>query len=186
MTRSHRRPKQQKEIKFMKNQNIMFTRSIPQMSKARLVRSALALGIVALIMQVSVARAQAFDLSSLNGAYADSLSGFHPVSPRSPHVLLPISGNAAVYEVGLFTFDGAGGFTARAVFNFSSGLIFNANWSQNLTGTYTVNANGTGSMTLTPQGHRRHFVIGAGGNEVRYIGTDPDTGIVIGGSMGKQ
>ena len=32
----------------MKNQNIMFTRTIPQMSKARLLRSALALGILAL------------------------------------------------------------------------------------------------------------------------------------------
>jgi hypothetical protein len=55
-----------------------------------------------------------------------------------------------------------------------------------VTGTYTVNADVTGSMTLIPQGHRRHFVIGAGGNELKYIGTDPDTGIVIGGSMVKQ
>ena len=34
----------------MKNQNVMFTRSIPKMSKARLFRSVLALGLVALIM----------------------------------------------------------------------------------------------------------------------------------------
>jgi hypothetical protein len=174
----------EKEIKFMKNQNIMFTRSIPQMSKTRLFRSALALGVVALIMHVSLLRAQAYDLSSLNGRYADSSAGFHPVSPGSPNHLLPISGYAAVYQVGLYTFDGAGGFTARAVFNFSSGLIFNAEWSQNLTGTYTVNADGTGTTTLP--GHRRHFVICDDGKQLKWIGTDPDTGIVVGGSMVKQ
>ena len=66
----------------MKNQNIMFTRSVPKMSKARLFRSVLALGIVALIMQVSLPRAEAYDLSSLNGSYADFFSGFAPVSPK--------------------------------------------------------------------------------------------------------
>jgi hypothetical protein len=170
----------------MKNQNIMFTRSVPKLSKAGLFRSVLALGVVALVMHVSLLRAQAYDLSSLNGRYADSFSAFHPLSPGSPHVLLPISGYAAEYEVGLYTFDGAGGFTARAVFNFSSGVIFNADWSLNplFTGTYTVNADGTGTMTF--QEHRRNFVIGAGGNELKYIGTDPDTGIVLAGSMVKQ
>jgi hypothetical protein len=170
----------------MKNQNIMFTRSVPKMSKAGFFRSVLTLGVVALIMQVSTPRAQAYDLSSLNGRYADSFSGFHPVSPGSPNHLLPISGYAAIYEVGLYTFDGAGGFTARAAFNFSSGVIFNADWSLNplFTGTYTVNADGTGTMTWLE--HRRNFVIGAGGNELKYIGTDADTGIVVGGSMVKQ
>ena len=165
----------------------MFTRSVPKMSKAGLFRSVLALGVVALIMQLSLPRAQAYDLSSLNSRYADSFSGFHPVSPRPPGVLLPISGFATVYEVGLYTFDGAGGFTARAAFNFSGGNIFNADWSLNplFTGTYSVNADGTGTMTWPP-GHRRNFVIGAGGNELKYIGTDPDTGIVVGGSMVKQ
>jgi hypothetical protein len=173
----------------MKNQNIMFTGSSLQMSKARLIRSVLALGVVALIIHVSLPRAQAYDLSSLDGSYADSFSGFEP--PTQPGALLPlpqpISGFGAVYEVGLYTFNGAGGFTARAAFHFSGGVIVNANWSLNplFTGTYTMNADGTGTMTWEP-GHRRHFVIGAGGNEVKYIGTDPDTGIVIGGSMVKQ
>src|SRR5437899_11458848 len=69
----------------MKNQDIMFTRSVPKVSKARLFRSVLALAGVALIMQVSLPRAQAYDLSSLNGSYADSFSGFFPVSPGGPH-----------------------------------------------------------------------------------------------------
>ena len=170
----------------MKNQNIMFTRSVPNMSKARLFRSVVALGVVALIMHLSLPRAQAYDLSSLNGSYADSLSGFFPHSPGGPPpVPPPISVYGPVYEAGLYTFDGAGSFTARLVFNFGGGAILNASWSQNVTGTYTVNANGTGIMTLTGD-HRRHFVIGDGGRELKYLGTDPTGGIVVGGSMVKQ
>ena len=169
----------------MKNQNIIFTRCVPKMSKARLFRSVLALGVVALIMQISLPRAQAYDLSSLNGSYADSFSGFFPLSPGGgPHRPVPIDAYGPIYEAGLWTFDGAGSFTASLVFNFGGGVILNASWSQNVTGTYTVNANGTGTMTWTD--HRRHFVIGAGGNELKYVGTDPNTGIVVGGSMVKQ
>jgi hypothetical protein len=167
----------------MKNQNIMFTRSVPKMSKARLFRSILALGVVALIMHVSLPRAEAYDLSSLNGSYAGSFSGFTPIGPNPPPVLRPISVYAPEYAAGLWTFDGAGGFTALLVFNFGDGLIFGDNWDLNLTGTYTVNANGTGTMTL-PFGHRLHFVIGAGGNELKYIGTAASE--VTAGSMVRQ
>ena len=89
-----------------------------------------------------------------------------------------------MYEAGLYTFDGAGGFTARLVFNFGGGAILNTSWSQNVTGTYTVNANGTGTMTFTGN-HRRHFVIGDGGRQLRYVVTNLD-GDVTGGSMVKQ
>ena len=167
----------------MKNQNIIFTRSVPKTSKARLFRSVLALGVVALIMQVSLARAQAYDLSSLNGSYADSLSGFFPISQGSPP-MPPISAYGPVYEAGLWTFDGAGGVTATLVFNFGRGNIFGDNWNLNITGTYTVNTNGTGTMTVTGN-HRRHFVIGDGGRQLRYVVTNLD-GDVTGGSMVKQ
>jgi len=167
----------------MKNQNITFTRSILKMSKARLIRSVLALGVVALIMQVSLPRAQAYDLSSLNGSYADSLSGFFPVSHGAPPVS-PTSVYGPVYEAGLWTFDGAGGVTARLVFNVGGGLIINPSWSQNITGTYTVNTNGTGNMTFTGN-HSRHFVICDGGRQLKYVVTNPD-GDVTGGSMVKQ
>src|SRR6266576_3855101 len=165
----------------MKNQNIMFTRSIPNMSKARLFSSVLALAGVALIMQVSLPRAQAYDLSSLNGSYADSFSGFAPLSPGGQNRPVPIDAYGPVYEAGLYTFDGAGGFTASLVLNFGGGVILNVSWSQNVTGTYAVNANGTGIMTWTD--HRRHFVIGDGGRQLKYLGTDPTGGIVVGGSM---
>jgi len=162
----------------------MFTRSVPKISKARLFRLILALGVVALIMHVSPPSAEAYDLSSLNGSYAGSFSGLTPIGPVPPHgVLRPISGKAPEYAAGLWTFDGAGGFTALLVFNFGDGIIFGDNWDLNLTGTYTVNANGTGTMTL-PAGHRLHFVIGAGGNELKYIGTAASE--VTAGSMVKQ
>jgi hypothetical protein len=118
----------------MKNQNIMLTGSIPQMSKARLIRSVLALGLVALIMQVSLPGAQAYDLSSLNGSYADSFSGLAPVSPGGPHRPVPIDAYLPLYAAGLWTFDGAGGLTTRLVFNFGGGFIFGDNWDLNLTG----------------------------------------------------
>ena len=171
----------------MKNQNIMFTRRLHKMSKARLFRSVLALGVVALIMQVSVPRAQAFDLSSLNGDYADSSESLVPANPNKS--LAPISTYAPYYTVTLWTFDGAGGCTGRSVLNFGGGDIANPDFNQNVTGTYTVNANGTGSLSFTTvigSRHRRHFVIGAGGNELKYIGTDLTTGILSSGTMVKQ
>jgi len=167
----------------MKNQNIMFTGSVPRMLKARLFRSILMLGVVALIMQGFLPRGQAYDLTSLNGSYADSLSGFFPISHGSPPIP-PISTYGPVYEAGLWTFDGAGGVTATLVFNFGLGNIVGDNWDLNITGTYTVNANGTGSMTFTGN-HRRHFVIGDGGRQLRYVVTNLD-GDVTGGSMVKQ
>ena len=171
----------------MKNQNIMFTRSVPKMSKARLFRSVLALGVVALIMQVSLPCAQAFDVSSLNGNYADSYGGFVPANPHMPP-FATMSSYSPFYEAGLYTFDGAGNFTARLVFNFGGGAILNASFSQNVTGTYTVNANGTGTITFGAPGEqrRRHFAIGDGGRDLKYVGTDPDTGFVASGSMVKQ
>ena len=173
----------------MKNQNISFKRSILKTPKTRLFRLAPSLGVmalIALIMQVSLPCAQAYDLSSLNGNYADSYGGFIPPNPHSPP-FTSISSYSSFYEAGLYTFDGAGGFTARVVFNFGGGAILNASWSQNLTGgTYTVNANGTGTMSWDSGQHRRHFVIGDGEKQLRYVGTDPDTGFVASGSMVKQ
>jgi hypothetical protein len=162
----------------MKNQNITFTKSVPKMSKARLLRSVLALGVVALIMQVSLPCAQAYDLSSLNGSYADSGSGF------AGRTGVPVASAWAASGAGLFTFDGAGNFAATLVLN-NAGITI----QRNPTGTYTVNADGTGTIAWTSFGTpiSRFFVIGDGGNQVRYVQTDnPPTGAVFGGTMVKQ
>jgi hypothetical protein len=168
----------------MKNQNILFT---SHMSKLRLVKSSLVLGIVALIMQVSVPRVQAFDLSSLNGNYADTWQALVPASSRQ--VLPPLTTEAPYYVVALWTFNGAGSFTGRLVLNFGGGAIANTDFDQNITGTYTVDANGTGTMNWTiPGGEvaRRHFAIGAGGNELKYISTGLTGGVQSNGTMVKQ
>jgi hypothetical protein len=169
----------------MKNQNIEFTRSVPKMSKARLFRSVLALGLFALMMHVSLPRAEAYDLSSLNGSYADSFSGFFPISPGGPPRPVPIGAYGPFYSAGLWTFDGAGGLTVRLVFNFGGGFIVGDNWDLTFPGTYTVNLDGTGTTTFAGI-RRNHFVIGDGGRQLKYVGTDPTGGIVIGGSMVKQ
>src|SRR5262245_34991872 len=103
----------------MKNQNIIFAGIIPRISNARLVRSALALGIVALIMQLSLPSAQAFDLSSLNGNYADSSVTLVPETGQHP--LVRITAYAPYTTLALYTFDGAGGLTGRSVLNFGGG-----------------------------------------------------------------
>ena len=56
-------------------------------------------------------------------------------------------------------------------------------------GIYTVNANGTGTINWVSFGtpRRRTFVIGDGGNQVKWVEDDvPSTGGVVGGSMVKQ
>ena len=160
----------------MQNQNIVFTTSIPKMSKARLFRSVLALGAFALIMQVSLPRAQAYDLSSLSGASADSGSGFAS-EPGPP-------GNSAPsYGVGLWTFDGAGNFTASLVLDGLSVTIY-----PNISGTYNVNADGTGTINWVSFGIQRSraFVIGDGVKQIRYVHTDPTVAQTFGGTMVKQ
>src|SRR4029077_14639640 len=161
----------------MKNQNIMFTGTTPNMRKARLVRSALALGIVALIMQLSVPGTQAFDLSSLNGNYSDSYQALVPANGHQ--VLPPISTYSPYYVVAMWTFDGAGGLTGRLVLNFGGGLIANPDFLPILTGSYTVDATGTGTMNwmVGNDPARRHFVIGNGGNELKYISTGATNGV---------
>ena len=160
----------------MKNQNIMFTRNVPRMSKARLFRSVLALGAVALIMHVSLPLAQAYDLTSLNGAYADSGAGFAS-EPGPP-------GNSAPsFSVGLWTFDGAGNFTASLVIDGLSVTIY-----PNFSGTYNVNADGTGAINWVSFGIQRirAFVIGDGVKQIRYVHTDPTVAQTAGGTMVKQ
>ena len=170
----------------MKNQNIVFTRTILQTSKARLVRSVLALGIAALILQVSVPRAQAFDLNSLNGNYADT---WEALVPANSHQVLPsINTYSPYYVVALWTFDGAGGLTGRLVLNFGGGVIANTDFLPIISGTYTVDANGTGTMNwmVGNDPARRHFVIGNSGNELKYISTGATNGVQSLGTMVKQ
>ena len=164
----------------------MFTKTIVHILRVRLVRSPLVLGIAAFILQVSVPRAQAFDLSSLNGSYADAYEVLVPAN--SHEVLPPISAYSPYMTVAFWTFDGAGGFTGRVVLNFGGGVIINPDFDQNITGTYTVNTNGTGTMNYTASrlARRRHFAIGDGGKQLKYIVTNTTNGELVTGTMVKQ
>jgi len=163
----------------MKNQNMMFTRSIPQTSKARLfglVPAMAVTALIALMMHVSAASAQAFTVADLNGAYADQGSGFG-AEPGPPGASTPS------YGVGLWTFDGAGNFTASLVLDSLRTTIY-----PNISGTYSVNADGTGTINWVSFGIQRirAFVIGDGVKQVRYVHTDPTVAQTFGGTMVKQ
>jgi hypothetical protein len=163
----------------MKNPNVSFTKSTLRTPKARLFRLIPTLAVtalIALIMQVSATSAQAFSAGDLNGAYADSGLGFAPLN-GPPGAFSPVSG------AGLWTFNGAGTFTASLVLT-GSGFTIRPNFS----GTYTVNADGTGTIDWFSMGiqRSRSFVIGDRGNQLRYVHTDPTTGQVFGGTMVKQ
>ena len=125
---------------------------------------------VSLLVLGLVTRVQAKECAnaSLKGTYGLSCEG-------------TIVGVGSIAVIGVFTADGNG--TGSEVETISvNGVITTG---ATFTVTYTVNADGTGTMTFAGI-RRRHFVIGAGGNELKYIGTDPTGGDVVGGSMVKQ
>ena len=86
-----------------------------------------------------------------------------------------IAGNFA--EVGTQTFDGAGGTTGSAVLS-ANGTIIPVTW----TGTYTVNADCTGTYTLliSPFNStvRSYFVVADNGAEFQAIETEPNLIII--------
>ena len=142
----------------------------------RLIPALTVTALIALLMQVSAVSAQAFTVADLNGAYADQGSGFGS-QPGPP-------GNSAPsYSVGLWTFDGAGNFTASLVLDALSITIY-----PNFSGTYSVNPNGTGTINWVSDGIQRirAFVIGDGVKQIRYVHTDPTVAQTFGGSMVKQ
>ncbi len=85
-------------------------------------------------------------------------------------------------EAAYFAFDGHGNLSGSSTVefgNFVSPVTF--------TGTYTVNANCTGNLTVDAGASgivHRDLVIVDGGKEVEFVSTDP--GAVIAGSMKKQ
>ena len=125
------------------------------------------IGIGAFIKQLTTT----FDLGTLNGTYGGNNLVWVSVSGNSNPALHPISGRE------LITFDGAGNLTNDQVIDDAGTLI-----RQTVTGTYTVNANGTGQMSWTDPGgvfHMRDFVIVNGSAQLNSI-EDPDGGPLAG------
>jgi hypothetical protein len=123
------------------------------------------LAIVAGLMAFApgLASAQGPHCSVLTGSYAFTFSGTQ---------LFPGSTTAVPFNgVGFQTFDGSGRWTAVESANFGV-LVLR---SSPLSGTYTLNANCTGTMTATfPDGSTGHqdFVIADGGQTIYAAGVD--------------
>ena len=116
--------------------------------------------------------------ATLTGTFAYTATGFLVAPPQS-------AGPFA--SVGTQTFDGNGGTTATATVSLNGNILNVA-----ITGTYTVNPDCTGSMTLNitsqnpPVSLTNHlsFAIGDNGAEFRAIQTDP--GVIVTGAGRKQ
>ena len=105
---------------------------------------------------------QACSARTLNGTYALTFSGF---STRGP-VPAAINDFTPVAGGGLVTFDGNGNLSASETVSFG-GLVMPVNVS----GTYTVNSDCTGSFT-TSRAHL-NLVIVRNGREILAVNTDP-------------
>jgi len=127
------------------------------------------MGAAAWVFVSPVDAKQGFSLKSLRGYYIYALDGYTIESGTGQHQPFAWAGNE--------TYDGAGhvvgAFTAS-----NNGEIVHRTY----TGTYTVNADGSGSTLLTDSnGDVTHFdiFIQKGGDEVSYVETDP--GVVSSG-----
>lgn len=122
---------------------------------------------------VDFPRARYCSLGSLQGNYADSASATLIPGGFSPSVCL-----------GVVTFDGRGNLVSKETHSFNGQIIPVANY----TGTYTVNADCTGTMTLTSAElgftTTQRFAITEDNKEIPYVVTDD--GVVSSGVMKKM
>lgn len=118
-------------------------------------------------------RARQCNPGSLQGSYADQAAASVIPGGFSPAVC-----------TGVFNFDGNGNLTAKEAHSFNGQIIPEANYK----GSYTVNANCTGVMTITSVEFgftgKQNFAITEGNKEIFYVVTDP--GVVSSGVMRKM
>jgi hypothetical protein len=57
---------------------------------------------------------------------------------------------------------------------------------RHVTGTFAMSGEGVGSMTFLDGSKHRDFVVVSHGKQIKYVQSDPDTGIVSGGVMDRQ
>lgn len=111
--------------------------------------------------------------ASLSGSYGFSVSGWALTGPDGTPLPGPIPATAA----GANTADGAGGERGAETDSFG-GIVVPAT----STGTYSVNADCTGTATLNLSGGQSRqlaFAVVDGGSELLFIGTDPSA-VVLG------
>lgn len=106
-------------------------------------------------------------LSTLSGNYGFTQTGFYNFSENGG------GGYAPTADVGLVAFDGNGNFTA----NFTDSTNGKVTTGLSAPGTYTVNSNCTGTLTIvnvTSPGENAHYttVVLGSGTEMMAISTD--------------
>jgi hypothetical protein len=142
--------------------------------------------------------AQGFSNASIKGAYSLSISGLESDSPADdPTTIQLLNLNA----VGAVRYDGRGNFSATETANIgaSSGALAQKTCFQNLTGSYAVKPDGTGTSKYTSSGTcgtiqlTNTFVVSAGGKDIDFVVTSrsssPDTivnSLISQGSEHKQ
>jgi hypothetical protein len=101
--------------------------------------------------------------ATLTGSYGFKQDGFGTRNDKAGGPAVPFAG------VGVVTFDGAGNasFTLTQVFNSEGGVPFEA-----IPGTYTVNSDCTGTVTIEDFGLHFYIVTVGGGAEFFAIQTD--------------
>ena len=119
--------------------------------------------------------------ASLTGVYGYSGDGWilGPSNPNNNGTNVPLD------NAGVMWFDGNGTFEFHDTVNLG-GLIIQRGTADNpIVGTYTVNPDGTGTMTWFSNGsnHTRAFTIVAGGTELEMAGTE---GLSTGAGFAKK
>jgi len=137
----------------------------------------LALAVTVFLLRPRTVRAQSgCTVAALAGTYGFSMLGDYYYTYQGQTYSAFLSGG------GLFAFDGNGGVTGSDTIN-DDGTLNRGN----LSGTYTVNSNCTGSMTLSDSNQYQFsfdLVIVNGGKEVTFVETD--TGNITTGSAKLQ
>jgi hypothetical protein len=118
--------------------------------------------------------------AALKGGYGAGTTGLINSSSNPSDVTIPTFVPFA--EAASFSFDGAGNLSGTSTADYGG-----SSFPVVFTGTYSVNSNCTGSMTVDAGVNgiiHRDLVLVDGGKEVEFVDTDP--GFVIAGSMKKQ
>ena len=119
--------------------------------------------------------------ASLTGVYGYSGQGWilGPSNPNNNGTDVPLD------NAGVMWFDGNGTFEFHDTVNLGGFIIQRGTADNPIVGTYTVNPDGTGTMTWFSNGsnHTRAFAIVAGGTELEMAGTE---GLSTGAGFAKK
>jgi hypothetical protein len=130
--------------------------------------------------------ATGFTNASIRGTYVYESEGFAEVNPNFDPNIGPVTSDYAPFAAaGFFAFDGTGGMLVH-----DTVYIQGAIRHRNFEGTYSINPDGSGTLTFLSFGgtpKTRELFIAKAGEEIKFVVTDkPDLGTVNSGTMVRQ